>query len=497
MAEAILIYPEVFKRGSVDFKSMNFTVPMGILSIASYVNKKGLTIALIDCRCEDDFFSKLDKTINKNTQLIGLSVMTVQIKPALEISRYIKKKYKNIKIVWGGAHPTFFPEQTIKNDLVDYVIVGEGEKTFLKLIKYLKGEIKTLKSIEGLAYKEKGKAIQNRTREPIDMNKLPYMDYSLVDAEKYINKTIHDKKKRVLELNTSRGCPHRCTYCINTSIHKRKWRSKDAESLLDEIEFLIKKYNVNHIHFLDENFFVNKKRIEDFCKGVKKRKIKISWQTNVRVDYFKDSYLAGPIIKKIQKSGCIQLNFGAESGSDRILKFIKKDATVKQLLIAIKTCEDNNIIPNCSFMVGLPTETKKDILKTVNVIKKIKDISSKAMIIGPQIFRPYPGCELFDYVSERGFTVPEYLEAWVELDPLLNTGYVSLDDLFWIKDKEFVEAVSLYTPFATQDINKNNSAQANVMIAISKIRWKTDFWKYPYEYRIFSSLKNKILSLKK
>jgi radical SAM superfamily enzyme YgiQ (UPF0313 family) len=488
MTKILLIYPTIPKRGEIDRLSMNFTIPMGLLYVGTVLKKSGFEVKLLDAReKEDNFYKALEKELD-DAICAGISAMSSQIKPALEIAEFIRDNKPEIKIVFGGAHPTFFPEQTCSDYLIDFAIFGEGELTFHELVKSLNDPEKYGK-IDGLAYEEGGLVKLNPPREALEMDTLPPPSLEIAQVESYILKNIHGKTLRTLELNSSRGCPHRCAYCINTLVHKKKWRAKSAGKVLGEIGFYIEKFGVQHIHFLDENFFVNKKRVLEIIEGIVERGYDITWQTNVRVDYFKKGYLASDIIKKIRKSGCIQLNFGAESGSNKILKKIKKDATVEQLLEAVKVCEENDIIPNCSFMVGLPEETIEDMKLTIEVIKKIKKINPRSIIIGPQIFRPYPGGELYNECVELGFTDPSNLREWVKMDPYLSTGYVTVDDLPWIENKKFVEAVSLYTPFATQNPSRDKTLIVNLFIIISKIRWMVNFWAFPYEYKVFQNVR--------
>ncbi len=491
MSEIVLIYPTIPKRGETDRLSMNFTIPMGLLYLGTVLNDKGFNVKLLDAReKEGGFYAELEREL-RDAVCVGISVMSSQIKPALEIAEFIKRKKPEVFTVFGGTHPTFFPEQTCSDPLVDFIVFGEGEQTLYELVKSLKNQEKHDK-IEGLGYKDGGIVKLNSPSAPLDMNSLPIPTLEIANVESYILKNIHGKVVRTLELNSSRGCPHRCAYCINTVVHKKKWRSKDPEKVLDEIEYYIEKFKVKHIHFLDENFFVNKKRVERIVEGIIERGVDITWQTNVRVDYFRPNYLASDLIEKIRASGCIQLNFGAESGSDLVLKKIKKDATVEQLLRAVRICRDNDIIPNCSFMIGLPGETKEDMKKTIEVIKKIKKINPQAIIIGPQIFRPYPGGELYGECVELGFKHPSNLREWVKMDPYLSTGYVSIEDLPWVDQKKFVEAVSLYTPFATQNLSRDKTLKVNLFIVISKIRWSLNLWAFPYEYRIVHSIKKAV-----
>jgi radical SAM superfamily enzyme YgiQ (UPF0313 family) len=453
---------------------MNYTIPMGIWSIASHLESKGVDVRILDQRRSPDTFYDELRVLLRDCRFVGLSVMTSQVKQALEISTFVREFNPDIHIVWGGFHPTLYPKQTLASPLVDFVVRGEGEYLMQRLI-----ECNDFSSLNRSLSDD----------ENVDLNELPFPSLDVVSPTTYLIKTIHSIDKRTMEINSSRGCPHRCSFCVNTIVSANRWRFKSANRVVDEIEYFKKHLYIEHIHFLDENFFVDRQRSRDIVRGIIDRKLDITWQTNVRCDYFTRGFLGGDFIKDVKKSGCIQLNFGGESGSNEILRMIKKDANVKQLVNAVTVCSENGIVANCSFIIGLPNESKEDMKKTVALIKKLKEIDEKTIIIGPQIFRPYPGCELFQECSKMGFKEPSSLEEWAEMDEYLNTGYVSTDKLAWIKDKSFVEAISLYMPFATQNLSKQKSLMVNMFILISKTRLLLGFWAFPYEYKVLQKIR--------
>lgn len=337
----------------------------------------------------DEYLKELKQLIDNNkTICFGFSVMTSQIPNAYFISKYLKNLNPDIHINWGGVHPTLYPSQTSKDQIIDTVIYGPGEKPLLDLIELLEKGKKEYQDINNLAYNGK----VNPTEDPIDVNEIPFLNYDLLNSKFYIWHPDHflfQKDIRMLPMLSSRGCPYRCAFCIN-KVCKTKWRPQSPDRFIDELEFLINKYKLEGIRILDENFFISKKRVKDIIERIRDRKIEIQWGTNVRADCFKENYIDTNFIKNLQNIGFKFASIGAESGSDRILKYIKKDITTEDIINSAKICNTSNILPVYSWMTGIPTETKEETMNTITLIKKIKKICPASIHYSLNIYRPFP-----------------------------------------------------------------------------------------------------------
>jgi len=244
MKPVLLIFP-----GHIENKP---PMPFSIVVLASYLRKKGIHVDLLDTRI--DSFKNID--FNKYL-LIGVSSKTgEQLSSAVEICSFIRETSKT-PIVFGGPHASFFPEQTCNSDLVDFVIVGEGEETLFQLIKEMDNN-KNFKNINGLIFKKNNQIISNPAREFLNMENLDLPAYDLIDLTKY------QDKFQSFTIETSRGCPYRCSFCYVHDFHKHKWRSKKVEQSINEIKEIISKYAVRKFLISDDNFFVSKKKVLDF-----------------------------------------------------------------------------------------------------------------------------------------------------------------------------------------------------------------------------------------
>ena len=195
---------------------------------------------------------------------------------------------------------------------------------------------------------------------------------------------------------------------------------------------------------------MDKNRVREFIEGIKRRGLKIIWSANIRADYFNDGFVNAAMLAELKNSGCFQLNVGAESGSQRILDKLKKDIKVENLLTAAQLLRNTGIITMFSFLTGIPGETPAEIRQTTELILRLQEINPDLIIIGPQIFRPYPGGELYDECVESfGYRPPATFAQWRERMGTL-TGFENLDKLTWIKDSNLVENVAFYFVLASQ-----------------------------------------------
>jgi len=486
-------------------KTANF--PINILSIGTWIMKKSnFKVRIIDCLVEDNYEEIIKNELSKkDILLIGISVMSSCVPNALEITRLIKKFSPETKIIWGGIHCRLYPEQTIQHHLIDFVCCGEGEKPLLNLAKCLYSG-KPYKDIKGILYKEKEKIIKTPEDDFIDLNEIGMMNYSL------LNPQVFNKKRAILL--TSRGCPHRCTFCINVAIKNRRWRFLTAENVVKEVEYLIRNYGVKIIVFNDESFFVNRDRTEKILDMLLKKKLFLKYAGAARADYFSKGLITPDMLKKMKKLGFYDIGIGYEFGSQKMLDFIKKDITTKDQLTAAKMLAESDIGATFSFMTAFPNETKKDTLETIRLIRKISLMNpgitfvedngkiiqwdDKARVNGPQLYRPYPGGELYNYLVEKyKWNTPKKLEDWEKYFQE-NTRY-KIEDYPWIKNPNFYAALQFYI--------KNGKSNFSIFISrlkmpyplklkillilfypFARIRMLLNRFEFPFEYVIGNKL---------
>ena len=489
-------------------------IRMGLLSIGSVLVQHGYNVKILDgILGKVDLASELNQINPHETLFVGISSMTAQLPSAVKAATIIREKYPSLPIIWGGVHATLFPEETCADSLVDIVVIGEGEYTCLELAAALSG-LKELNSIKGIVYKNtEGKTIFTGNKNHRDLDALPFPNYELFNLDDYLYRAIINKENiknrkfgKMLSIHSGMGCPYKCTFCINTTIYrdgkyytKSPYRGKSATRLLDEIEIILGKYKVDFIDFVDENFLVDKNRFFKFLDGIEERKLKFTWFVGARANYFNPNYLTNDVIARASVLGCVMMGIGAESGSQRVLDFLKKGITVEQIENAARMLNKHRIVSEFSFMIGLPYETSDDMLKTISFVKKLRKIGPYVGTQSPQLYRPIPGGELFNECVKLGFIAPKNIREWTS-EKLQASGYLNLDKLPWIKrdDKtiviiRYVTTILSTIKFRWWLIDKTSSffIKRLVLNFISILFWlreRMNFWKFPIEYKCFEIL---------
>jgi len=489
-------------------------IRMGLLSIGSVLDQQGYRVKILDgILGKMDLAFELNQINPQETLFVGISSMTAQLPSAVKAATIIREKYPSLPIIWGGVHATLFPEETCADSLVDVVVIGEGEYTCLELAESLLGQ-KEINSIKGVVYKNsEGKTVFTGNRDHHELDTLPFPNYELFRLDDYIYRAIIDRENiknrksgRMLSMHSGMGCPYKCTFCINTTVYregkyytKSPYRGKSAARLLDEIGVLIEKYKVDFIDFVDENFFVDKNRFFKFLDGIEERKFKFSWFVSVRANYFNQNYLTNDVIARVSELGCVMMGIGAESGSQRVLDFLKKGITVEQIEHAASLLNKHRIVSEFSFMIGLPYETSEDILKTIHFVKKLREIGPYVGTQSPQLYRPIPGGELYNECITLGFVAPKNIREWTS-EKLQASGYLDLDKLPWIqKDKKTIVIIRYVTNILSNikfrwwllDKTTGFFIKKLTLGFIGILFWfreKMDFWKFPLEYKCFELL---------
>ncbi|MBN2459011.1 radical SAM protein [Candidatus Woesearchaeota archaeon] len=406
MAEIILVQPEV---GDMDSVRSAPSIPASLLHAATLVSRE-FDVKLIDQRLDKMWKKSLAKELAKKPLCVGVTAMTgMQIKHALEISRFVKEKKgdANVPVIWGGVHASLLPEQTLKNKFIDIVVKGEGEESFLELARALKDN-KPLEGIHGVWYKKNNKICGNTDRAFLDLDKLPDIPYHLVNVSDYLQ--LYDNRKS-LAIQTSRGCPNQCTYCYNVVYNKRRWRGLSSGTVIERIKLAVKEFGVEDVYLLDDNFFIDMKRAKAIAQGLKR--LGITWQaqgvTVESIDVMSNDYL-----KLLEQSGLRRVTLGIESGSPRIRRLIGKNDDVDKIIRVNKRLRGQNIIVFCSFITGFPTETREDLQKTISLIFSLLKDNPNMRNSPVYNFIPYPGTKMAELAKKHGFKEPVSLEQWAD-----------------------------------------------------------------------------------
>lgn len=392
--------------------SKNPMACLGILYLAAVLEKNNIEVSVMDALKTGYDWPQFENELLKfKPDIIGVSFTTETRFEAFRAIRLIRKIFPSSLIVAGGAHVTWTAGDTLLNiHELDVVVRGEGEETFLELIKAYENNL-SLAGILGLSYRQNGRVIHNSDRPFIsNLDALPFPARHLSKGDKICSflKLPNGKKIPALHIMTSRGCPIGCNFCITTQTWGRICRFRSPVNVVEEIEELIEKYKVKGLSFFDDTFTMNPIRAEQICDLIISRQLNISWWCEVRVDT-----VTLDLLKKMKAAGCYQVYFGVESGSQRVLdEIIKKKINLEQVKTVAKWCNEAGILILPTFIISHPTETLVEARQTINLMKELKSYAKGDITVG--VLKIYPGTDLEKYAKKTGFLSPNF--SWSKED---------------------------------------------------------------------------------
>jgi len=369
----------------------NTNYSLGLAYLDSILKKEGYEVISRDyAQFKEDFC--LDEVrkilIEFKPQILGLSLMSMSRVSSYKIISLAKKIDANIKIILGGVHASIMYEQLLKNFPVDCIIIGEGEETIKELIPKLKFN-KELDKIKGIAFLKKNKVIKNEDRPLItNLENIPFPSH-----EVFMN-----PNRTKICLLSSRGCPYMCSFCCLHIISKRKYRMRPYQNVVDEIEYILKKFpQIKEIEFSDDTFTLNEKRVIDFCKEILKRKIKIKFLCSARI-----KPMSKEMLSWMEKAGFKEVRFGIETGSKKLLDSIHKNITPEEIIDTFKIASKFPKIRFIKFlMVGFPGENDVTINETIELVKTLQKIIPMDFFCAAPLW-VYPGTEIYEKVKNSG-----------------------------------------------------------------------------------------------
>lgn len=403
----------------------NIYLPLGIASLAAYCEKPGREIKLYNAEnptdseqnnplvsgiellqssgsyyknLEDDDFivwHEIRQVIEEfKPDVVGVSVMTCKFSPAIKLSAIVKEVSPKSTLVWGGPHCSAEGFHTLEKEaLIDYAIGQEGEIAFDSLLNYLENGEAKRSELPSLIYRENGVVTQNKNSELIqDLDKLPFpkRDSDLFQ-ERYPDGSMSN-------IMASRGCPYRCTFCDSNQVWGRSVRPRSIQNILDEMKELKEQYGVKVINFSDDTFTLDRKFTIEFCTTLRESDLDLGWTCTTRLNA-----LSEEVCTAMKSSGITSMSCGIESGSDAILKKMKKGLTVRIIKNGINLLNKHHIDWHAFMMVGLPYETIEDIQATRRLVQELNPTT-----VYLSIFTPYPGSVLFEDTKKLGMLPDDY-----------------------------------------------------------------------------------------
>lgn len=433
----LLINPMASRKAPVKGRGVHFPVGLGLIAACLKVN--GCKVEILDNETECLNKYELSDFLKKSKHdIFGITAMAPQYSYVKGLSRMIKE-LKNKPVILGGPLATYSHEVVLKNTDVDVCVVGEGEETIIDLLENL-GKTK---NVAGIAYRENGDVRVTPPRNfKRSRDEYPFPAHELFNMQSYFKKQqVHyegwgsnflNREPQGLKnigLVTGIGCPYHCRFCSRAVI---KSRLRSVDNIISEIKYLKNNFNIDGVRFIDELLIISEKRTLELCEKIKP--LGIVWSGQARSNTLNEK-----LAKAMRESGCIGIGLGIESGSNRLLKAMKKQVTTEDHRRAISAAKDNDLAIQVQIMYGFPGENKDSIEETISFFKEVKLPHRRFNIL-----TPLPGSELYDECLQKKIISDE--DAYLEKVSAQDAGFGSkkvLLNLTEMSDEEF-QALLLY-----------------------------------------------------
>ena len=381
-------------------------MPLGLGYLASYVlsRNKDIEVSVLDSgvSCQRE----IEEFLNQPYDAIGVTVTSRTYHEAVELARTFGQSRTDAPVIFGGPYVSIMMDKVMEEPIVDLAVYGEGELTFNEVLGLLKGpkarfNTEALSKINGLIFRSLDKVVVNAPREFIkDLDGLPFPAFDLFPMNRYTGK---------LPMITSRGCPFKCVFCASSQIWGRKWRARSSENIIEEVQYLIKKFGTVPIDFHDDGFNMNLNRVNAICDQFIAQKITLPWG----VRGFRADMVNVEVAKKMRQAGCSHVAIGVESANPEMLKRMGKKTTIEQIGAGIKALRSAGIDVIGQFMIGNPGETLETVRESVEFAKTS---GLNKAVFGTAV--PFPKTGLWKYVEEHGkFLVEPDFTRFEELNP--------------------------------------------------------------------------------
>ena len=434
----LFINPPYTNFAGID-ESAGHMMPLCFGYLAAYAREriKGIEFKILDAEALGCDLKDIRSAVTEfNPHIVAITAPTPALKFVYQIAEIVKQQNESIHVVLGGIHPTVMPEQTIKEcQAIDFIVVGEGEETFYRLILALKEESNCFSQIGGLWYRQAHK-IENTSKRNLiaDLDTIPFPARDLYDLHLYRSaptKKVSDENST--PILTHRGCPYNCIHCPSKTIWDQTIRYRSTENVLREIEICIHKYGLQEFNFFDDTFTINRQRVVEICEKILDHRLNIYWICFARTNTIDEE-----LVKIMKAAGCRKISFGFESGDQHILDLMRKKTTIDMGKKAVQAVKNSKIPVHGSFMIGNIGETENTIKKTIAYAKSLGLDNATFFIT-----TPYPGTDLYKVAKGLGsitsHTPWENFAPLTKASPIPVQNSISKDHLIYWQKRAFRE----------------------------------------------------------
>lgn len=466
-----LVHPKYGVNRPPDF-------PVGLAYIATPLRERGHDIVPFLMDIDDDVtIRSISSEIKRQKiDIVGVGALVTRYKFIKELTNELKRENPDVPIVIGGKIVDSIPDLLEKNVPADILCFGEGEKTIVEIVDAIERG-GGFEKIDGISYKRDGKFVRTNERKPIeDLDKIQNPAYDLFSPEKYKNSFPQSLTEKLLPgakfptpIKSSRGCPFVCTFC-RRSFEPKFVRLRGVDTIIDELRYLKNEYGFDSAIFNDELTLISRKRALELAKAMKQSGLNMKWHCLSRVDF-----IDRELIRELLDGGCVSIGFGIESGSQLILDEMNKKVNVERAREVLRICKEEGMLVNCTYIIGMPSESKDTVWETINFIKETQAFGKLFYATA------YPGTELWENAIKNNKIqdVERYLDNLNDaLDYSVNLTALKDEELSFLHsmaNKKIRIAELKYklynTPFSFVKIVLGKS-----YVVINKHGWKRGLW---------------------
>ena len=410
-----LIRPSiVVPRGNI---TSMFTPPLGLAYVAGTLRDAGFDVSFIDAvgesldtrhPVENDCYlyglnsEQTIERIPEDVDVIGIHAgFSFEWPYCRSLIADIRRRFPETPLIGGGEHVTAMPEASMAESALDIGVLGEGEETMLEVSQALAAGNLEPALIAGIVFRDGAGtiAVTGRRGRRRDIDAISRPAWDLLPIEAYLERGFGFgvNRGRSMPVLGSRGCPYQCTFCSSPQMWTTRWIARDPDLLLDELADYQRDYNAENFDFYDLTAIVKKSWIVDFCRKIEERGMKFTWQLPSGT---RSEAIDGEVAELLYRSGCRNLSYSPESGSEAVLARIKKRIKTERMIESMESCRAEGINIKCNIMLGFPGETLKEVFESYRFIARMALAGTYDLSIWA--FSPYPGSELFEQLFEAG-----------------------------------------------------------------------------------------------
>jgi radical SAM superfamily enzyme YgiQ (UPF0313 family) len=473
------------------FASTEATAPLGILAVATPLLRAGYNVTLIDSTITPNFQKRVLEEV-KDAICLGISLVTgPMIRETVAIARAVKAWNPDFPIILGGWHPSLLPKQTLEADYIDYVVRGQGEESLLELVQHLESR-SAVDLISGIGFKRDGKLIFTPERPLRPLAEMPPKAYEIADFDAYERSC----GRRWAMYTSSLACPFNCSYCTNGGVYGRKWNALSPEQFVEETVDLTRRYNLELLWVVDDNFLVDLDRARAIGEGLVRAEANFKWSIQATTNL--TARLSTEDLKLLRRGGLHQICQGVDSGSPKILKLMNKEfQDFDSIYESAARCLAADIRPSFNIIFAFPGEGREERRQTVDFMM---DVCRKfpGAEFWTNIFTPYPGAPILEQAEELGIHLPDSLEGWAVYFPRYTV-------LPWLNGREhrrlqvmrdYLRIAFDRVPIAADTRDRFTRTSQRAISIPARWRLDHDLYAFPVELWLNDKLKKRTAAMK-